>query len=875
MLMEDGRICESLKRIVAHLTTDAMLREDLMQECLLYLWRLDGRFPGRTRSWYLQNCRFQIRHWLVRGRSVDSLKRATGNNRIPIDEVNAELCADGYYTRGESFDLVCAHDTISTLASHLRPREQAVLGGLAEGLALRDIAAKLKLSYPTALKYRRHIAALTIKLGISIPLPHENGHAQCLQPAHCAQSHAASVQRHSVKCRRPLARQNAKRIGLSLALLLTILPHSPHAASPAKAAPCFSPSALVASPDGQRLYVACSTAGQVAVLDTNSRQIIRSIAVPDSPLGLALTSDGGTLYVTCAAPESTVCVVDTAKGKVVDKIAAGHTAMAPVLSPDGKTLFVCCRFNNCVDAIDLAQEKITRHFMVPREPVAAAITLDGKYLLVANHLHAGRADVDVVASSVSVINLASGKMCKEIALPNGSSLLRDVRISPDGRYAAVTHILARFHLPTTQVDRGWINSNAASLIDLAELRLINTVLLDNIDSGAANPWAAAWSADGKTLCVTHAGTHELSAIDFPALLAKLAKLPPTLDPNKPVDYSAASRTAADVPNDLSFLVGLRQRIKLSEADRGPRAVVLIGARAWLANYFTDTLSVIDLASARPNAECVSLSPLGGGEGRGDGAERVGLNPTPSQTFAGTPHPYISRQPPTDSAVLHKLALIRRGELLFNDATICFQGWQSCASCHSSDARVDGLNWDNLNDGIGNPKNAKSLLLAHQTPPSMWLGVRSNAYMAVRAGIRNSMFTVQPEECAVAIDKYLESLEPIPSPHLAKGRLSKAAARGKKLFFDEAVGCADCHKGKLYTDQKFHNVGTIGKFDSVTNRFDTPTLIEVWRSAPYLHDGRAASIRDVLTQFNADDKHGQTSKLSQEQIDDLAAFVLSL
>ena len=76
-------------------------------------------------------------------------------------------------------------------------------------------------------------------------------------------------------------------------------------------------------------------------------------------------------------------------------------------------------------------------------------------------------------------------------------------------------------------------------------------------------------------------------------------------------------------------------------------------------------------------------------------------------------------------------LSRRGEFYFNDATIGFQGWQSCASCHSSEGRVDGLNWDNLNDGIGNPKNAKSLFLAHRTPPSMALGVRADANIAVR------------------------------------------------------------------------------------------------------------------------------------------------
>lgn len=596
--------------------------------------------------------------------------------------------------------------------------------------------------------------------------------------------------------------------------------------------PYFSPTALAASPDGRTLYVAGATAGEIAWFDSSTRQVTRKISVPGEPLGLVLSADGATLYATCAAPESTICVINTADGKVIRRLAAGHTAQAPVLSPDGRTLYVCHRFDNEVAFIDLAAGEITRRVPVPREPVAAAVTADGKFLLVANHLQAGRADVDVVAASVTVIDTGCGAVQREIALPNGSGLLRDVKISPDGRYAVVTHQLARFHLPTTQVERGWVNTSAASVIDVAGLKRINTVLLDNIDSGAANPWAAAWSADGRKFCVTHAGTHELSVVDFPALRTKLEKLAGTADA-RPADYTSASRTAADVPNDLSFLVGLRERLKLTEADRGPRALVLVGSRAWVANYFTDTLTVIDLAAPRPVSESVFL-----------GSHR-------------------------------EVTSVRRGELLFNDATLCFQGWQSCASCHSHDARVDGFNWDNLNDGMGNPKSAKSLLLAHQTPPSMWLGVRANAEVSVRAGIRNSLFTVQPPEVAAAIDDYLKSLQPIPSPRLVHGKLSVAAERGKKLFQSEKTGCTDCHSGPLHTDQKFHDVGTSGKFDQPKSRFDTPTLVELWRSGPFLHDGRAATVRDVLTSANPDDQHGVTSHLTPQQIDDLAEYLLSL
>src|ERR1039458_3752089 len=209
-----------------------------------------------------------------------------------------------------------------------------------------------------------------------------------------------------------------------------------------------------------------------------------------------------------------------------------------------------------------------------------------------------------------------------------------------------------------------------------------------------------------------------------------------------------------------------------------------------------------------------------------------------------------------------MTTLRRGEMYFNDATICFQGWQSCASCHDDDARVDGLNWDLLNDGIGNPKDTKSLVLAHQTPPTMSLGVRATAEIAVRNGIANSLATALAEEMPAAMDEWLKSLKPAPSPHLVNGRPSEAARRGEKLFKSPETGCVNCHDTQRFTDLHSYNVGT-------------RSLLELWPTSPYLHDGSAATIRDVLTARNTKDEHGKTSQLTAQQIDDLAEDLLSL
>src|SRR5947209_15347288 len=62
MLVEDPSMRESLRQIVNGFTGDLALQQDMLQECLVRLWRVEAEKPGRTRSWYLQNCRFHVQH---------------------------------------------------------------------------------------------------------------------------------------------------------------------------------------------------------------------------------------------------------------------------------------------------------------------------------------------------------------------------------------------------------------------------------------------------------------------------------------------------------------------------------------------------------------------------------------------------------------------------------------------------------------------------------------------------------------------------------------------------------------------------------------------------------------------------------------------
>jgi YVTN family beta-propeller protein len=578
----------------------------------------------------------------------------------------------------------------------------------------------------------------------------------------------------------------------------------------------LSPSAVTITPDGSTAVVAAASGQQLILVDLAGGNVTKRIELSVQANGVCLSQDGTTAYVSSDGAPGKVCIVDLGAGKVQTCITAEHTPTSPQLSPDGKNLYVCNRFSNTVGIIDLAAGKQVASIPVKREPISAVLTPDGKTLVVGNQLPVGTANGYFIAAEVQLIDTTSKKVIADIALPNGSTDLKSVAISPDGKYAYATHILGRYQVPTTQLERGWMNTNAVSVIDIAAKKALNTALLDNVDRGAPNPWGVCVSDDGKHLVVVHAGFHEISVIDRAGLHQKMD------DAAAGKKVSEVTKSAEDMPNDLTTMVGIRQRIKLP--GLGGRAIATSGQAVYIAEHFSDSLALVALD--KDPAVAVSQIRLG---------------------------PEL------------EMTQVRQGECFFHDASLCFQQWQSCTSCHP-DARTDALNWDLLNDGIGNARSSKSMLYAHKLPPTMITGIRPDAETAVRAGIRYIQFAVRPDEDAQAIDAYLASLQPLPSPYLVDGELSEAAKRGEAIF--KKVNCNSCHAGPYYTDMQPYDVGT-GIVGDENRPLDTPTLIEVWRTSPYLNDGRAATMGDVI------EVHGSTSSLSDTEKADLTEYVLSL
>lgn len=529
-------------------------------------------------------------------------------------------------------------------------------------------------------------------------------------------------------------------------------------------------------------------------------KLLRSYSFDEAPTGII--SDGDKAYVTTFETKGMLHILDLPTGKIDVSITVESGAIGPMFSKDKKMVYVCNQFSNTISEIDIAKQKVVRTVSVLREPKEMVFSADGKFLFVTNFLPAQRADLDEVASAVSVIEMDGFTKVKDIKLANGSNALRGICITPDGKYIYVSHNLGRFQVPTSQLQQGWMNTSAFSVIDVARQEFVGAILVDEPDRGAAGVWDIF--CNEKFLFISHSGTHEVSVIDHQAMIAKFEAYPQ----KENLNY------------DLNFLYGLRQRLPLK--GNGPRNMVLVNDKLIIPTYFADILNLMDI-----NTHEVAFAEL---------------NPQRVETAEN------------------------KGEKYFNDAAHCFQNWQSCNGCHPGDARTDGMNWDLMNDGVGNSKNCKSMLFSHVTAPNMISGIRANAEVAVRAGFNFIQFSEISEEEALCVDAYLKALKPVPSPFLVDGQLSKSAKEGREVF--EKLKCGECHSGPYFTDMKMHRIGENIEFEK---GWDTPTLREVWRTAPYLFDGRAATMHDVFEK----EKHGITKKVSQKEINVLVEYINSL
>ena len=538
-------------------------------------------------------------------------------------------------------------------------------------------------------------------------------------------------------------------------------------------------------------------------------------------------------------------------------------------TPDGEELlYVADRFNDKLVEMGAENGAILRTWDVGREPFCLDVTPDGHKVVVADRLTEMSANKAFSCAKVFVVDLESGES-QTVELCNADNLLQDMTLTPDGRYALISCVRGNTLHTASGVSGGWLNANGVLCVDVEKATLVEFFVLDNARLAAGNPWGLACSDDGERLAVAIAGTDEIIFLPLKRLIQTAEERPNWARPG----YSAVAYSDLPVEDaQLPF------RMRASFGFKGMRQIVVRGNDVYALSYFDDVVCKATLKLNPPFKRFVE----GAYEGIPEDPPRVldeeGAKSNDGSTFRFTK---LESKFPTDGVEIERsfarlapkprLTTRRRGEIVFHDATACLEQWMSCVTCHP-DARSDGLNWDLLNDGSGNAKSSKSMLLTHETPPSMVSGVRATGEIAVRAGFPHILETNYEEENALAVDEYLSTMKPVPSPRLVDGRLSESARRGKGVF--DRIGCSTCHNGELYTDMRLHRTGSQDVNDQV-EKFDTPTLIEVWRTAPYMNNGEYPTIRDVLEKARHGVKDGRYDALTAREQDDLIEFVLSL
>ena len=519
----------------------------------------------------------------------------------------------------------------------------------------------------------------------------------------------------------------------------------------------------------------------------------------------SLATDGACVYALEGGLDGTLVKLSEALS-VVSSLSVGHTPTDMAIA-SGKG-FVTNRFSNSVSVIDLSSFAVVTTVSVGgREPIAAASAGDNVY--VACHLADGTSKDTVVSANVVVLSAATNHNVKTIELVNGASGVKDICVTPDGKAVYVSHVVGRYAYPVTQMDRGWINTNCMSVIDTATQEATCTVLLDEVDRGAANPWGITVSADGKYLGVALSGVNEVMVIDLAKMNAKINAVATN-------GSDAVVDTMAAITDYLPFLNGCRTRINVGI---GARSLVEYNGTLYCGLYYDGTVASVSLTN----------------------------NNVSTISFAEQP----------------EASLYRQGQILWNDATVCYQNWQSCSSCHP-DTSTDGLFWDfDVTDRVS--FNTKSPIMAFRTPPVTFSGGVEDAEEEIILSVYGDLYNASfKEEQYSALNEYLKGVLPTLSPELTRdGILTESALAGKSIF---EKSCASCHPAPFYTDLKQHNVGSdIDK--GVYGAFDTPSLIEAWRTGPSMHDGSIETIEEVVKHF--------APTLSATEVTNVSDFVRSL
>jgi YVTN family beta-propeller protein len=585
----------------------------------------------------------------------------------------------------------------------------------------------------------------------------------------------------------------------------------------------MTPFNLAVSADGGLLYVVCEAADSLVVVDTGRRRIVAEVTVGDLPHGVCLSPDGRRAYVSNRGSDS-VSVVDTRSLEVVATFAVGDEPHGLTTNDSGEILYVANAGSGDISVVDVSAGGGIKRLAAGRGAWGVCRSPVEKSVFVTNNLShfvpfraSSRSEVTVVGTGRSTVT--------DRIMIDDANLVQGVDVAPDGRYTLVTLLRTKNLVPMTRVIQGWMITNGLGIL-WSDGR-VDQLLLDEPDSGFADPTDVVITPDGRLAFVSGGGVDQVAVVDLRRLQALLE--------------GATDEERRDVlPNHFGvptqFVVA---RIPVGRNPRG-LAVSPDGRRVYVADALDDAVSVIDVASRRR----VAVIPLGG---------------------------------PTE------VTLAREGERIFHSASITYGAQFSCHSCHP-DGGVDGITYDIEADGIGvNPVDNRTLRGILDTAPFKWTG--KNPTLSRQCGPRLAVFFTRIDpfstEQVRALERYICTIPRNPNRHRTSERLTPAQRRGKLLFerrtdnagdpIPEDQRCSTCHPPPYYTNREQVSVGTASELDT-HDVFDVPHLSNIYETAPYLHDGRADTLEEIWTRYNPDDRHGVTNDMTKDQLNDLIEYL---
>lgn len=621
---------------------------------------------------------------------------------------------------------------------------------------------------------------------------------------------------------------HAKKFDVAAGMKKIAHPSKPPAAvSGAQEARYKNPLNMALRPGGEELWVTCESADSVMVIDAATRKPAAEIPVGGMPIDVAFTPDGTRAFVT-NRHDDTVSVVDAASRKVIAALKTGDEPHGALVDRQGKRLYVANTSSEDIFVFNAVSLEYEKTLSASRGPWSMALSPDGATLLVTNMLARLAPLRTPFVSEVTAIDAGRGAV-DDRHVVDGANLMMGVDWRPSGEYALATLNRTKSLVPMTRLMQGWTITNGLAV--LWKDGGVDQVLLDEPNQGFADASDVACTPDGRYALVTSAGTDSVAVVD-------LAKLTAILRRATPYERERV------IPNHQGYPAEFV--VKRIPVQRNPRGVLADpgGRVAYVANSLDDSISVIDLRTL----EAVQRIDLGGS-------------------------PEITKK--------------RRGEILFHNASITFRQQHSCASCHP-DGHIDGVTYDIEADGLGvSPVDNRTLRGILDTAPFKWEG--TNASLARQCGARLSVFFTRllpfsPEDLA-AVDLYVTSIERPPNRYRALGApLNPAQRRGKAVFertmtndgrmIPERNRCITCHFPPYFTDRRVHDVGT-GQPSDRQGKFDTPHLNNIYDSAPYLHNGMAATLEEIWTVYNGDDTHGATNDMTKDQLNDLIEYLKTL